>query len=322
MKQILLFFFCTLITASTNPIIAQPGGTSCASAVAVTPGDYQCDHAGGVDQWYSYTAPEEQKVTASTCGLTSENTYLELYSSCANLMAYGESCGGQAFRTKVLKAGETIYYRWVDNGGSYTWRLTTEPLTAGDNCDLAKEAVLGQNTADYTDGWYDSFKYTAPASGTLRASTCGLTDVDTYVEIGELCGAALASSDNDCGGQSSVEIPVVAGQAYGITWRSKSGLTSFPWTLSITTDIVDVSSQSNVIIVYPNPNDGNFTISSNSKENFKSVEILTTTGILVTTLNAEIECSHTYSVKLQSGIYIVRITLENNSKLSTKLIVK
>jgi len=217
MKQILLFFFCTLITASTNPIIAQPGGTSCASAVAVTPGDYQCDHAGGVDQWYSYTAPEEQKVTASTCGLT---------------------------------------------------------------------------------------------------------DVDTYVEIGELCGAALASSDNDCGGQSSVEIPVVAGQAYGITWRSKSGLTSFPWTLSITTDIVDVSSQSNVIIVYPNPNDGNFTISSNSKENFKSVEILTTTGILVTTLNAEIECSHTYSVKLQSGIYIVRITLENNSKLSTKLIVK
>ncbi|HUX54473.1 MAG TPA: T9SS type A sorting domain-containing protein, partial [Williamwhitmania sp.] len=140
--------------------------------------------------------------------------------------------------------------------------------------------------------------------------------------VGDLCGSVIATSDNDCGGQSTVEIPVVAGHAYGLSWRSKSGLTTFPWELSITTGITDDKTLSDEITVFPNPNDGKFTIISNNNMNFKTLEIITTAGVLVTQLNDKFCCSHDYSLKLKPGIYIVRLTSEDNNIISTRLVIK
>ncbi|HUX53482.1 MAG TPA: hypothetical protein VMV56_03635, partial [Williamwhitmania sp.] len=93
MKQVLSILL-SIILGSFSPAIAETmGSPTCATAVAITLGDYQCDHTGGVDQWYSYTAPEEQKITVSSCGLTTQTTQLELYHTCSAIWAYGESCG-------------------------------------------------------------------------------------------------------------------------------------------------------------------------------------------------------------------------------------
>ncbi len=319
MQRILLLLL-SLLLFSTRVVLAQ-GGTNCTSSVPVAAGDHQCNHAGGVDQWFSYTAPAEQKVTISTCGLTTLSTSLELYRNCSTLWAYGEKCGLQDFRTVVLKAGEVVYIRWDSNGSTYPWKLTAEAPSAGDNCTLAKVAVLGSNTADYTDGWYDSFTYTPAASGKLKASSCGATTVDTYLAVGDGCSATLATSDNDCGGQSNVEIDAIAGKAYTFSWRSKSGLATFPWTLELITEVETVE-YNDLITVSPNPNNGRFTISILSNE-FQPTEVLVIDlkGSIVKSTNWESGSSQDFTLQTTPGMYFLKIKGKEKT-LTHKLIIQ
>jgi hypothetical protein len=56
-----------------------------------------------------------------------------------------------------------------------------------------------------------SYAWTAPASGTYLAHTCGSL-LDTVLYVRSCTGSVLACDDDSCGAQSSLEITAVAGQ--------------------------------------------------------------------------------------------------------------
>ena len=60
------------------------------------------------------------------------------------------------------------------------------------------------------------FRYTAPIAGQLTVSTCGLTSLNTKIQIrsGSCTGLVLACADNTCGNQTTCTATVPAGVVY------------------------------------------------------------------------------------------------------------
>jgi hypothetical protein len=60
------------------------------------------------------------------------------------------------------------------------------------------------------------FRYTAPIAGQFTVSTCGLTSLDTKIQIrsGSCTSAVLACADNTCGSQTTCSAQVPAGVVY------------------------------------------------------------------------------------------------------------
>lgn len=108
---------------------------------------------------------------------------------------------------------------------------------AQDHCDTAVPPVTGFNAFDLsgmTTSWYGGscykagvphhdvwYCFEAPVDGTVRISTCGLTNVDTRIVLWEGCvcpdpdiAAPLCCSDNECGKQSELVCDVRCGQRY------------------------------------------------------------------------------------------------------------
>ncbi len=70
------------------------------------------------------------------------------------------------------------------------------------------------------------------------------------------------------------------------------------------------------IVIYPNPNNGNFEIQT--KENFKEILVFDISGKQI---KAQIN-QNNLNIEVQSGIYILKCTLENDEVIHKKLIVK
>ena len=73
------------------------------------------------------------------------------------------------------------------------------------------------------------------------------------------------------------------------------------------------------IVLQPNPSSGTFYINTNTKK----VAVYNVTGQLVKEFNGSFDTNHSYSIDgLSQGIYLVKITDENNNQSSMKLIKK
>ena len=73
------------------------------------------------------------------------------------------------------------------------------------------------------------------------------------------------------------------------------------------------------IVLQPNPSSGTFYINTNTK----NVAVYNVTGQLVKEFNGSFDTNHSYSIDgLSQGIYLVKITDENNNQSSMKLIKK
>ncbi|SDD29756.1 T9SS type A sorting domain-containing protein, partial [Williamwhitmania taraxaci] len=177
------------------------------------------------------------------------------------------------------------------------------------------------NTADYTDGWYDTFKYTANYSGKLVASSCGQTTESTYLQVSGGCnGPTLGTSDDEFSGQSRVAIDVIAGSTYYFTWRCKSSHTTFPWTLSFTKVIKKV--EENSILVTPNPTNGQFSISLMTYE-FQPTEVIVIglNGNIIYSSRWESGITQNVTLHAAPGIYSIIIKGKGET-LTKKLIIQ
>lgn len=77
--------------------------------------------------------------------------------------------------------------------------------------------------------------------------------------------------------------------------------------------------EKNKVVLQPNPSSGTFYINTNAKQ----VVIYNLTGQVVQQFNGNFDSSYTYSVDgLNQGVYLVKITDENNNQSSMKLIKK
>ena len=222
-------------------------GEFCNVPKAAVQGANFADHAGGRDQWYTYTATNYGWLNISACDSATEDTYLQVWSLCPpDGWLFGEDwdyCGLQSYLRINMEPGVTYYIRWsgLYTSGTYYWSLWEELPPQGQTCTNPFIAVEGPNAANhsgYFDLWYN---YTAPSNGNITISTCGQTVEDTYVDVMTgPCGntSYVTSSDDACGSQSEVTFPAGAGTTYIIKWGGYYTQNSYNWILTLDTNIV------------------------------------------------------------------------------------
>lgn len=227
----------------TGAIPVNVGSTSSLSNVGATtsiaPGG--CGNIGA-DVWFSHVATCTGTLTASTCGATSFDTVLEVFSgSCGALTSLGcndDACGTQSVVAVPVTSGSTYYLRvggFSGATGTFVLNLTCTGGSTGrpdDNCTGATAINLGTNgpfsNVGYTtsppnwpcapsgnDRW---FSFTASVSGPHTIQTCSSTrTVDTVIEVFSGSCTALSSiacNDDSCGLGSSVQVNLTSGSTY------------------------------------------------------------------------------------------------------------
>ncbi|TLX71962.1 T9SS type A sorting domain-containing protein [Labilibacter sediminis] len=237
MKSILLF--ATLILVSLH--LKAQGGASCAEAVTAvefSTGSNSANHTGDIDQWFKYTATQDEKITIYNCESTTADTKVEIYTSCGAASPIHSSdnyCGNQSKIAFKATSGQTYYIRWrlFDTPYTYNWYLKEETIQTGDFCDSPFDAILGTNSADHSCGVSQWYTYTPTTDGKLTISSCGLTGEDTFIEIYTNCeGYPFIFNNNYCNYQSLVTFESIANTTYYIRWKNNYTSSSYNWTIS------------------------------------------------------------------------------------------
>ncbi len=214
---------------------------NCAVAEAVTPGTYTANHRGGViDQWYKYNATMEGTLKIYSCGLTDDDTKVNIYvNGCGPENLYKSDDDGCDFQSVVyvsLDSGDEIYIEWSSEfePEDYDWTIEfiDGSIPVGVDCKNPKTATEGSNTSDHTNGlnkhW---FIYTPEVTGDLHLSTSSpdvffaiLHNICPSNEISEL------TYDSE-----EVWAWVEAGKPY-LIYTDNNNSTSIDWNLEITED--------------------------------------------------------------------------------------
>lgn len=139
-------------------------GDNCELAVTATAGTNTTPAA---PYWFEYTAPATAEYTISSVGMTTEDTYLRVYSDCSSplLDASDDHEDFQSELTLSLTAGETISILWDDDYSSaaFDWTLSSEALNKASQA-ITFNSLPTKTLADAT------FELTATASSGLPVS--------------------------------------------------------------------------------------------------------------------------------------------------------
>ena len=192
--------------------------------------------------WYSYTATSNTRLKVDLCnsGYQSWAQVNNVIKGC-NYINYVQdvkitNCNDLSSSIFPITAGETIYFSIVSNGkvgtqNGFSFEVSEVPIGPGDACTMPLSVNLGVNSANTStgDAW---FSYLPTKDGYIEASTCGLTSLNTYVQIYKNCNYYYSGNDDNCGVQSKVLIPVLAGEVIQIVWRDNNGKGIFDWNLN------------------------------------------------------------------------------------------
>ncbi|MEM9801574.1 MAG: hypothetical protein AAGA20_14705 [Planctomycetota bacterium] len=215
------------------------------------------------DVWVKYTASASGVATFSTCNNADYDTEIGVYegSDCSTFVNLGcnddfSGCGLTSEITVPVTGGETYHVQvgyfssFTSVFGTGTITITETPFGGGaDECVNAIDIGVGPNTFDFdTSNCSDTglpattsaesacllsddiwIKYEAGITGMATFDTCADNSFDS--EIGVYEGADCSTfvnldcNDDFCGLQSSVTVPVTAGETYHIQvgfWNSAS----------------------------------------------------------------------------------------------------
>ncbi len=218
--------------------VGAQGGTTCNDAVVVQVGENIADNTGSVDQWFKYTATSNGKITLSTCGYTSEDTYVEVFESCQG-MKIAESddfCGPQSKVLFPVNKGETYYLNWpaFNTSGAYTFNIEESSIAVGELCSNPIVATIGDNSFTGQQGESQWFSYTAMQSGKLTVSACGNTADNVKVMISTNCSEGNWEEPKYAEGceDKEVIISVEAGATYYIEWINNSSSDVFTFSIN------------------------------------------------------------------------------------------
>lgn len=137
-------------------------------------------------------------------------------------------------------------------------------------------------------------------------------------------GGASTYTWNTSAISSSISVSPSVTTVYTVTGTDANGcenMTSFTQSVSACTGMQQFGVQSSEFVVYPNPNNGEFTISLTGSEKNPSVEIYNTIGKLVyqDVLTAE---KTTFNTNLAAGIYFINLIDNGKVIAAQKLICK
>jgi hypothetical protein len=240
--------FATSLAAGTDDTLED--NDTCATARAIGPASYSGLVVKRLDEdWYRLSVPVGAQVSVSmTYTHSNGDIDAQLFSACGGsvLLDRTGNVNNEAFNyTNNTGSTELLLRVYLSNDTRNEYSLTysvSAPAPANDNCSGAT-AIGAGNVAFSTVGATDSlpalpagcnasgttigkdvwYRFTAPCSGTVDASTCG-AGFDTTMAIypGTSCPsgtAVTACSDNACGSGSAASWTVTAGS----TWYIRIG---------------------------------------------------------------------------------------------------
>ncbi len=214
-----------------------PPGINCENPIDAVVGTNNADHSDANTKWYRFIPDQDGTVTIQNCGYTTDDTYVEVNEGCEGpwIADNYDYCDDQSRVQFWTTADDTLIIQWRDDQrGAYNWDLTFEPgpKPQGTDCENSMTASTGINNADNSKGeqWYE---YTATSPGIINLTTCDLTNEDTYVRVYNDCnGSWLASNDDDCGVQTSVDFQCYEDSTYYILWDDVYTDADFEWKLT------------------------------------------------------------------------------------------
>ena len=129
--------------------------SDCQSALVIDEGEHSTQ---SLPQYYSYTSQEDKVIAISSLGLTSSDTYLELYSSCnGEVLKSNDDIrnGKQSLVTYSMLKDEEVLIKWesLDNEVNFGWQLTTSDYFTGATSDQPVLAIDGNNALPIDSGW-------------------------------------------------------------------------------------------------------------------------------------------------------------------------
>ena len=161
---------------------------------------------------YSVTLAAGATYTFSTCGSTSEDTFLRLKNSAGSQVAFNDdACGLQSTMTFTPSvAGSYTIASGCYGSGSCTARIKISLLssaaapTTPENVEyLAGYSASNTNSAqDHTNTI--SVRLNLEYGKTYTISTCGFSSTDTYLRLYNGAGTNVSSNDDACSLQSTI----------------------------------------------------------------------------------------------------------------------
>ncbi len=257
MKKTLLSFFLLFAWMFSWHIASANGGPDCSSATVATQGVNHCDHAGVVDQWFTYTVTSDCILTITSCGYTTSATEVNIINSCSfpYVKAYNTQCGSTApYQSNLVykaSAGEVLLIRWSSLGAaaSYDWSLTEAPLPVGSTAETAIPAVEGINNTNHYGSTIDQWYFFTPnVSGLMTITNVeGLTN-GKYIAI-------YAKEDNkyiyitSVSNYSEFSQFLTAGVTYYICWQYAMNPDFHSWRLTFSPRAAQLGDACNIPIV-------------------------------------------------------------------------
>jgi len=150
--------------------------------------------------------------TFSTCGSTSEDTFLRLKNSSGTVVTYNDdACGTQSTMTYTPSAAGTYTIAAGCYGsGSCTARIkislvssAAAPTTGGTILYLAGYSASNTNSAQDTANTI-SVSLSLVAGKTYTISTCGYSSTDTFLRLYNSASTQVSYNDDACGTQSTI----------------------------------------------------------------------------------------------------------------------
>ncbi|MDB4334875.1 T9SS type A sorting domain-containing protein [bacterium] len=302
-------------------------GELCSNPIAATLGENAQTEGINTYQWYSFTATQNGKIVLSSCNKTSDNTKVLVYTDCdgASIASNDDYCNRQSQVSFEGTLGVTYYIKWKSYSSSdgFIWTLSEMEWSLGEICSNPKTAIMGDiNFANHSTGIDQWYSYTSPINGEITISSCDLNTEDTEVNIFIACGEELSfeSSDDYCDKQSEVIFNGTIGTTYYIQWTNAYTTGTYFWSLfqpGISTNIKDCFENKSHIHMYPNPARSEFKVISDLA--IKTIKVINTAGNIVYKSS---DSGITIPIIFKSGLYIVEITLKNNTIERQKLVVQ
>jgi len=260
--------FATLLAAGSDD--TQEPNNDCANAKAIAPGTYNTLVVKRLNEdWYAMpVAPGETLTMNMTFTHANGDVDVQLFTACGGAVALDRNgnTNNESFTFVNPSAGNTVYmrvYLSTDTRNEYSFTFTTStPAPANDSC--ATATVVGAGAFAFTntlatdaapalpascdegsgvtitkDIWY---RFTAPITGRMTASTCNAASFDTRIAVyaGDACPgsttAVVACSDNSAtcaSGTSKAEWSATGGSVWYVRVGSGAAGTSGNATLTL-----------------------------------------------------------------------------------------
>ena len=260
--------FATLLAAGSDD--TQEPNNDCANAKAIAPGTYNTLVVKRLNEdWYAMpVAPGETLTMNMTFTHANGDVDVQLFTECGGAVALDRNgnTNNESFTFVNPSAGNTVYmrvYLSTDTRNEYSFTFTTStPAPANDSC--ATATVVGAGAFAFTntlatdaapalpascdegsgvtitkDIWY---RFTAPITGRMTASTCNAASFDTRIAVyaGDACPgsttAVVACSDNSAtcaNGTSKAEWSATGGSVWYVRVGSGAAGTSGNATLTL-----------------------------------------------------------------------------------------